>query len=297
MDTLVDGLTYVFVLGAFVPLSAVVKPWGPFKRRWIGGVAALLAFIVGGMLIVMPPERPAAIAQAEWDRRIALCREHADGQFRDCVRDTAELKKAEQRADESKRAKLAEKSVSAAAKSPGTKIDPSVLKAYTRKDDPDIFAAWGTKGVQRIEDLRKTAADGVAKQDKCDAVDVVDIADQRSKAPSKITIYVQCHNEARYFLTQAEIGRGVFLSEDDRDEAVKAVPFRNACSEGTQSMLRYPSSYDQHIFGGGTFTDDDGNHGIAVDFDAQNGFGNKIPQVALCTLMPDGKIKIRIHNR
>ena len=115
MDTLVDGLTYVFVLGAFVPLSAVVKPWGPFKRRWIGGVAALLAFIVGGMLIVMPPERPAAIAQAEWDRRIALCREHADGQFRDCVRDTAELKKAEQRADESKRAKLAEKSVSAAA--------------------------------------------------------------------------------------------------------------------------------------------------------------------------------------
>lgn len=305
VDSVIDFITGVIILGALVPVSALFRPWGPFKPRWKAGLAAFAGFIVGGMLLQVSPSRPDNIPKAEWDRRIALCKEHAVGQFRDCVRDAAELK----RAEEAAKGVAADTAAKTEPKQEPTdpndkrmadnaKIAEGVLVPYTREDDDDLFKKWGAKGVARIEGLRKAAAYAVAKKDKCDVVSLADITDLGSKPPAHIVIAVKCRNGETYSITQTDIDNNTILSEHDMDEAVASPTFRDECETGIRSMLNFPSTFHTGwLSGGSAFTDKQGNHGLAVPFEAKNGFGNMLPQMGRCTLMPDGKMKVEIRNR
>ena len=257
--------------------------------------------VFGGMLASTPPQRPRQVSQAEWSRRISVCQGHAVGLFRDCVRDPKELKKAEEAAaapkptpsvadgDNTPPSVLPGKTV------PGNrKVAVEALAPYTRKDDPDIFAEWGTRGVRRIEAMRKAAAYAVAKKPECDFVGQTDIADQRSRPPSKIVIMVLCGNMTQYFLSRADLRRGV-ESEAARQRVVKSDLFKMECANGARSLLLYPSSYKER--GGDWFESADGRYGYSIAFDMKNGFGNVVPEHAQCTLLPSGKIKVEIRGR
>jgi hypothetical protein len=107
VDTVIDFVSGACALGFLVVATAIVRPWGPFRLRWHAVLVALALIVGGTALFQMAPERPTNVTQAEWDRRIALCRAHAVGAFRSCVQDPNEFHKSEVAA---KQAEVAAKS-------------------------------------------------------------------------------------------------------------------------------------------------------------------------------------------
>lgn len=273
MDSVVEFLTGLFAIGTLVPLSAVIRPWGPFKQRWIGGAAAAPLFLIFSFFENLPPARPAIIPQGEWDRRIALCRDHADGDFKACVRDRAKLKEAEKKAAEAKKEEDEAKRAQGAADNADKPLPPDpndkrlhdnpkiaagVLEPYTRDSDGDLFRKWGVKGVARIEALRKTAAYAGALADifvigalvgilkPAPSADVVD-QNGRKIRPLAFNVCDQLLQRIAAIQTKAAFA-GVGVSADDLNTPATGV-FANRVTLVLGRVFLVLSRH-AHIFGG-----------------------------------------------
>ncbi len=313
VETILGVAALVAVLVLLYGLVCLVRPlWLVHSRKQAGGVV-IAALVVCGVLGSVPPSRPSNIPPPAWAERVEVCRRAMA--VRDCPKSDADVAAA--RAAVAKAAHDAEQgqvqsataaattASAAAGDGAGLKYEDrdgvarpvmdSALNPYDPKDDADIYRAWGTAGVRRIERLRHAAADAVAKSGKCDQVNLTELADQRSKPPKHPVVMVACVNQAQFFVSEEDVERGI-QSEDDRAAAVRSVTFTTACDEQVQAMLTYPSSFNLH-WGQETTKDDAGNYGLVIHFDALNGFGNKVPKSAVCMSTPTGGMKVRIVNR
>jgi hypothetical protein len=89
----------------------------------------------------------------------------------------------EKNADSSSNISIAALEKSDVTESHSAPIHPDVYDRYERRDWPKLYAKWGEKGITRIQKLRESAAASVAKNPKCDAVDISDISEPRSISP------------------------------------------------------------------------------------------------------------------
>jgi hypothetical protein len=58
-------------------------------------------------------------------------------------------------------------------------------------------------------------------------------------------VFVDCHNQQRFFVSEADLKSGNIQSEDDKERAVSDMYFRRMCSEQVRKMVRFPSSYNE----------------------------------------------------
>ncbi|WP_258129211.1 hypothetical protein [Achromobacter anxifer] len=69
------------------------------------------------------------------------------------------------------------------------------------------------------------------------------------------------------------------------------------CQVSTRQGAKFPSSVSFSTFGGAAQTRSDGTVVVRLDFEAKNGFGNLLPQRAICTYPPSGLRSISVEDR
>lgn len=69
------------------------------------------------------------------------------------------------------------------------------------------------------------------------------------------------------------------------------------CQASTRQSAKFPSSVSFSTFGGAAQTKNDGTIEVRLDFEAKNGFGNLLPQKAICIYPPNGPRTVSIEDR
>jgi len=70
-----------------------------------------------------------------------------------------------------------------------------------------------------------------------------------------------------------------------------------SCQSQTRSAAKFPSSVKFNVFGGAVQTLADGAVLVRLDFEAKNGFGNVLPQRAICKYPATGPSLFSIEDR
>ncbi len=303
LDWMIETLSLGLFLVSLAGLAALIKPYWKFKRRWRSAAVFFAGCLGVGLLQGIPPERPANISPAAWAARVKTCEAAHAG--RTCPKDDQRLAEAQKALADAVKPKPstqsgAEPSISdlkyADRDGVARKITQTATRPYTRKDDPDIFHAWGEAGVKRIEALRGRAAEAAAASPQCDQVSSVELADRRSHAPNHPVVFADCVNAARFYIDEAALKGGI-RSEADREVEVSDMRFFMLCSDKVQAMMRFPSTFEAELFSKGTVKTDASDYGVGFDFTVKNSFGAKLPYHAQCILRPHGKLAIKIGPR
>jgi hypothetical protein len=69
------------------------------------------------------------------------------------------------------------------------------------------------------------------------------------------------------------------------------------CSDRVQRSLHFPSSYDRQYFGTASKMLTNGTIVVEVPFEAKNGFGMELPQIARCLVANGSVIMLDVQNR
>ncbi|EHK65269.1 hypothetical protein KYC_17282 [Achromobacter arsenitoxydans SY8] len=69
------------------------------------------------------------------------------------------------------------------------------------------------------------------------------------------------------------------------------------CQAATRQSAKFPSSVSFGTFGGAAQTRNDATVVVRLDFEAKNGFGNLLPQRAICVYPPSAARSVSIEDR
>lgn len=165
---------------------------------------------------------------------------------------------------------------------------------YVRKDEPEMFASWGANGVQRINRLRIAAAEQTARSGACDRVEASDLDDHWSQAHHRPRVFVDCANQQRFYVTEADLGRSL-LSETEKGARWSRQDAIDTCTAAVRARLRIPASLARDPFGTSAFqAETTGRWVVDFDFKARNALGLRLPADAHCVLTTDGHPDLRI---
>lgn len=173
-------------------------------------------------------------------------------------------------------------------------IDPGVYSPYTRESGYNkTIDRWGNAGVARIQRLREAAATTVALNPKCDGVEISELSDNRSTAPDRPVVFVDCLNGERFYLSEADVGSSV-SSEIEKGSLYSSADLIQRCTESVRARLNIPASFDQSFFSVSERQGTSGNRVVEFDFKAQNRLGLSLPAQARCIMTTQGQFEVTI---
>ncbi len=163
-------------------------------------------------------------------------------------------------------------------------VDPAAYRPMDPERNAEAFAIWGAEGVQRIDELRKTAALMVATSPECDAVAASELSDRRSAPPSRIVIVVECRNGTEYHLDSVDIEpQRTPVSRTARREAISNFDVVHQCEVSARAALQGPGSLERVRSSTGVYRDPDtGNRVVTFDFKALTEGQEPVLQNARC---------------
>lgn len=173
-------------------------------------------------------------------------------------------------------------------------IDPNVFEPYSRDSYPKTFVKWGTAGVRRIDALRAAAARTVATNSACDKVEISELSDNRSAAPNRPIVFVDCANGQRFYLGESDVETEV-TSETSRGARLSKSTVIELCERALRAQLNVPLSMDRDWLNTSAFqAQTTGRWVVDFTFKAQNLLGAKLPGSAHCTVGTDGTPEVTI---
>lgn len=187
-----------------------------------------------------------------------------------------------------------EQSATAKTRPAAAPIDPGVYEPYKREQGWEkTFARWGDEGVARIQRLREAAAATVARDPKCDAVELSEISDSRSTPPDSPMVYVDCTNGERFYLGESDVGSTV-SSEMEKGAGFSSADLIRQCTDAVRARLNLPASFDQKIWSVSDRQGTSGNRVVEFDFEAKNYLGATLPAQARCIMTTQGQFEVTV---
>jgi hypothetical protein len=175
-------------------------------------------------------------------------------------------------------------------------IDQNVYEPYQREGFPKAFAKWGEAGIARIQRLREAAAATVAKNPKCDAVELSELSDARSSPPDNPIVFVDCRNSERFYIGESDVG-GMVNTEMEKGARFSSSELVKRCTDEVVSRLSLPSSFDRNLFSVSDRQGTSGNRVVEFTFEAKNRLGLKLPAAARCIMTTQGDFEVNISER
>lgn len=180
------------------------------------------------------------------------------------------------------------------AKPAAAPIDPGVYEPYKREQGWEkTFARWGDEGVARIQRLREAAAETVASNPKCDSVELSEISDSRSTPPDTPTVYVDCANGERFYLSESDVG-GTVSTEMEKGARFSSADLIRQCTDAVRARLNLPASFDQNMWSVSDRQGTSGNRVVEFDFEAKNYLGATLPAQARCIMTTRGQFEVTV---
>lgn len=174
---------------------------------------------------------------------------------------------------------------------------------WTKADSPKLYKKWGAKGIDKVNKMMPLAIDLVvnnADPKLCSKIDVASVSIDNSSPKTGLLMFVDCLGGERYYITEADIEQNKLpLSESQKNEAVqaKSTDYIMACRDLVKSNLHYPSSFDPSVLSSDVSRMTDDSIVVMLPFEAKNGLGIEVPQVAYCSINGDMVKLTKIENR
>jgi hypothetical protein len=176
-------------------------------------------------------------------------------------------------------------------------IDPGVYVPYKREQGFEkTFAKWGEEGVLRVQKLREGAAETVANNPQCDAVELAELSDSRSFPPDHPVVFVDCRNSQRFYLSEDDVG-GSVATEMEKGARFSSSELISRCTDEVTSKLNLPSTFDRDLFSVSDRQGTSGNRVVEFTFEAKNGLGLTLPASARCIMTTQGRFEVNIIER
>jgi hypothetical protein len=122
-------------------------------------------------------------------------------------------------------------------------IAESAVAPITEKGYPKTYAAWGEKGVERINALMQPAAEIIASSPGCDRLELLELSNVRSLPPDNIVFFADCKNGSRFFITEGEIlATRKVISQNDKSKWLEEEQLVEICLGSIKSKVSGPYS-------------------------------------------------------
>ena len=176
-------------------------------------------------------------------------------------------------------------------------IAEHAIPDITRSGYPKTWKTWGEDGVARIEALQRAAAKTVARNQRCDRVEIVALSNSRSTPPDRPVVFVDCANRERFYITESDVG-DVVRSQSDKADDVSEGDAVSACTQALQRELAVPGSLDRDFWSlSARRSKTLGNWVVQFDFTASNALGVDLPHTARCVMTPAGQTDVTMTRR
>lgn len=85
-------------------------------------------------------------------------------------------------------------------------INDDAFSVYTQEGFPNTYARWGGEaGFARIELLAQKAAAIVARDRRCDRIELVELSNFESVPPDKLVVFVNCTNRKQFYFSENDV--------------------------------------------------------------------------------------------
>ena len=167
---------------------------------------------------------------------------------------------------------------------------------YDKKAYPKLYKKWGEKAVKEMNGYLPRIAEHVAREDSCDAVEIVEISDARSNPKAKqMVFFVDCRNGKRFFVSTDDLNSGR-KSTAEQDKKIDNSAVISQCDAAIKAQLNHPGTFDPHILDTATGVNQNGNVLVTRGFTAKNGLGMQIDYRAYCVITGN-KVEVSIEQK
>ncbi len=158
-------------------------------------------------------------------------------------------------------------------------IGESAVIPITEKSYPKTYAAWGEKGIERINALMQPAAELIASSPGCDRLELLELSNVRSSPPDNIVFFADCKNGTRFFITEGEIlAKRQVVSQNDKSKWLEEEQLVEICQEAIKARLPGPFS----IASTSVYKAVAGRTVVTVEFKAMVNTGEGMAHAAKC---------------
>lgn len=166
------------------------------------------------------------------------------------------------------------------------KISPHAVYPVNAESYPQLAKTIGAKGIEQLNDMMQPAAQKVARSPKCDRVEVVGVSDRTTSADA-LTLYVDCANLERYYITQADLTlpEQSLVTQSEKAKSISDVDAIRLCESEIKPDLSRPDTFDRGIM----FTSvqrhkTTGNLTVRFPFEASNRLDMALSYDAKCVV-------------
>lgn len=146
---------------------------------------------------------------------------------------------------------------------------------------------WGDDWIRRINLAMPRVAEHVAKSPTCDVVETVGIS-SRSTPRQSAVFYVDCRNNERFYVAEAELGGAAPTSKNSQTARISDDSAIVACVDQVKEQLTVPLSFERHRLSTKVYRSPYGNIAVDFNFSVKNQLGGSIPQHARCVIDDTG---------
>lgn len=158
-------------------------------------------------------------------------------------------------------------------------IADGAVMPITQNSYPKMYAAWGEKGVVRINALLQPAAEIVASSPGCDRLEILALSDERSSPPDTIVFYADCANGNRFYITEGDVlAKRETISQNDKSRWLDEQQLLEISQEAVRGRLKSPC----HFSGASVYRAVVGRTIVTVEFNVRGESGADIKNVAKC---------------
>jgi len=132
--------------------------------------------------------------------------------------------------------------------SPANKISPHAIYPVDAESYPKLAKKVGADGIDQINAMMRPAALKVAESSKCNKVEVVGVSDRTTSADN-LTLYVDCANMERYYITQSDLvmPNHTLVTQSEKAQSISDVEAIRLCESEIKPELSRPNTFDRGI--------------------------------------------------
>lgn len=170
------------------------------------------------------------------------------------------------------------------------KIAPHAVMPITQNSYPKLYAAWGTAGVKRINELMPKAAQKAAASPECDKVDLVELSQSRSTPGKKIVFFVDCVNTKRFYIEDSELAATApAQSQTAKMSGMSDSQATLSCESAIKAQVMNPLTFNRKMGTTSVYrAPTTGNVVVQFTFEAKNNLGALVPSKAKCVITDRG---------
>lgn len=118
-----------------------------------------------------------------------------------------------------------------------------IIVPYSKEETPKVYKQWGSKWVEKINQMMPQAVEKIKGNPKCDAPESVILSEQKSRVKKEAIFIVDCINRERFYVSQKELQNDKPIKAQT-DVLGEPSQYIKTCQDKLKKSLDYPVSFE-----------------------------------------------------